>query len=118
MTTGACQPFNFVLVNGVFPNFIEIVPLARQTRARRLLRAPCLEEHHETALLILAALADGEVTLTGALWSRILPQIMVDSVCRNWDLRSASKNDPEEFCNRTITVIGLGGKISERGVAQ
>ncbi|HZF00346.1 MAG TPA: hypothetical protein VE344_00445, partial [Methylomirabilota bacterium] len=63
--------------------------------------------------LILAALADGEVTLTGALWSEDT-QIMVECLQKlGFEIRV--KNDPEEFCNRTITVKGLGGKIPNSG---
>ncbi|HXF10321.1 MAG TPA: 3-phosphoshikimate 1-carboxyvinyltransferase [Desulfuromonadaceae bacterium] len=66
--------------------------------------------------LILAALADGTVTLTGALWSEDT-QIMVECLEKlGFDLRV--ENDPEEFCNRTITVKGLGGKIPKGGTAE
>jgi 3-phosphoshikimate 1-carboxyvinyltransferase len=59
--------------------------------------------------LILAALVDGEVTLTGALWSEDT-QIMVECLQKlGFEIRV--ENDSEEFCNRTITVKGLGGKI-------
>ncbi len=65
--------------------------------------------------LILAALADGEVTLTGALWSEDT-QIMVDCLGKfGFEIRV--EPDPEEFCNRTITVKGLGGKIPNGGTA-
>jgi 3-phosphoshikimate 1-carboxyvinyltransferase len=66
--------------------------------------------------LILAALADGEVTLTGALWSEDT-QIMVECLQKlGFEIRV--ENDPEEFCNRTITVKGLGGKIPNAGTVE
>jgi len=66
--------------------------------------------------LILAALAEGEVTLTGALWSEDT-QIMVECLQKlGFEIRV--ENDPEEFCNRTITVKGLGGKIPKGGTAE
>ncbi|HLW96132.1 MAG TPA: hypothetical protein VKS25_12205, partial [Solirubrobacteraceae bacterium] len=58
--------------------------------------------------LILAALADGEVTLESALWSEET-QIMVDCLRKLGFVVNVAP-DPEEFCNRTITVGGLGGK--------
>lgn len=63
--------------------------------------------------LILAALAGGEVTLAGALWSEDT-QIMVGCLQQlGFEIRV--ENDPDEFCNRTITVKGLGGKIPKAG---
>ena len=66
--------------------------------------------------LILAALADGEVTLTGALWSEDT-QVMTEALrTLGFDVRV--ENDPTEFCNRTITVKGQGGKIPKAGTAE
>ena len=59
--------------------------------------------------LILAALADGEVTLTGALWSEDT-QIMVTAL-QSLGFAVEVEHDPGESCNRTITVQGLGGRI-------
>jgi 3-phosphoshikimate 1-carboxyvinyltransferase len=66
--------------------------------------------------IILAALADGEVTLTGALWSEDT-QVMTEALrTLGFEVRVAP--DPEEFCNRTITVKGLGGKIPNAGTPE
>src|SRR6266436_6441203 len=76
------------------PDLIEIVPLDKPVRAE--ITVPGSKSITNRAL-ILAALADGETTLQGALWSEDT-QVMVEP-------------DPDEFCNRTITVKGLAGKI-------
>jgi 3-phosphoshikimate 1-carboxyvinyltransferase len=90
------------------PDLIEIVPLDKPVRAE--ITVPGSKSITNRAL-ILAALADGEVTLTGALWSEDT-QIMVACLQKlGFEIRV--ENDPEEFCNRTITVKGLGGKIPQ-----
>src|SRR5271170_6595173 len=92
------------------PELIEIVPLDKPVRAE--ITVPGSKSITNRAL-ILAALADGEVTLTGALWSEDT-QIMVECLQKlGFEIRV--ENDPEEFCNRTITVKGLGGKIPNSG---
>ena len=63
--------------------------------------------------LILAALAEAEVTLKGALWSEDT-QIMTEAL-RKLGVEIRVESDPDEFCNRTITVKGLGGKIPNGG---
>jgi 3-phosphoshikimate 1-carboxyvinyltransferase len=94
------------------PDLIEIVPLNKPVRAE--ITVPGSKSITNRAL-ILAALADGEVTLTGALWSEDT-QIMVECLQKlGFAVNVAS--DPEEFCNRTITVKGLGGKIPNAGTA-
>jgi 3-phosphoshikimate 1-carboxyvinyltransferase len=88
------------------PDLIEIVPLDKPVRAE--ITVPGSKSITNRAL-ILAALADGEVTLTGALWSEDT-QIMVECLQKlGFEIRV--ENDPDEFCNRTIKVKGLGGKI-------
>ena len=59
--------------------------------------------------LILAALSKEECTLRGALWADDT-QVMVDSL---WELGFNVQVDPDplEECNRTITVVGRGGRI-------
>lgn len=92
------------------PELIEIVPLDKPVRAE--ITVPGSKSITNRGL-ILAALADGEVTLTGALWSEDT-QIMVECLQKlGFSIRV--ENDPEEFCNRTITVKGLGGKIPKNG---
>ena len=52
--------------------------------------------------LVLAALAEGEVTLRGALWSEDT-QVMVDCL-QELGFMVTVAVDPAESCNRTITV--------------
>src|SRR3984957_17674084 len=95
------------------PDLIEIVPLDKPVRAE--ITVPGSKSITNRAL-ILAALADGEVTLTGALWSEDT-QIMVECLQKlGFEIRV--ENDPAEFCNRTITVKGLGGKIPNAGTTE
>ncbi|HEY3762514.1 MAG TPA: 3-phosphoshikimate 1-carboxyvinyltransferase [Verrucomicrobiae bacterium] len=92
------------------PELIEIVPLTQPVKAE--ITVPGSKSITNRAL-ILAALADGEVTLAGALWSEDT-QIMVECLQKlGFEIRV--ENDPDEFCNRTITVKGLGGKIPKSG---
>ena len=102
------------MVKMALPDLIEIVPLDKPVRAE--ITVPGSKSITNRAL-ILAALADGEVTLTGALWSEDT-QIMVECLQKlGFEIRV--ENDPEEFCNRTIKVKGLGGKFPDHrtGVA-
>jgi 3-phosphoshikimate 1-carboxyvinyltransferase len=92
------------------PELIEIVPLKDPVRAE--ITVPGSKSITNRAL-ILAALAEGEVTLTGALWSEDT-QIMTEALQKlGFEIRV--EQDPDEFCNRTITVKGLGGKIPNAG---
>jgi 3-phosphoshikimate 1-carboxyvinyltransferase len=95
------------------PDLIEIVPLDTPVRAE--ITVPGSKSITNRAL-ILAALADGEVTLIGALWSEDT-QIMADCL-RKLGFEIRIEPDPEEFCNRTITVKGLGGNIPNGGTAE
>jgi 3-phosphoshikimate 1-carboxyvinyltransferase len=95
------------------PDVIEIVPLDQPVRAE--ITVPGSKSITNRAL-ILAALADGEITLTGALWSEDT-QIMVECLQKlGFEIRV--ENDPAEFCNRTITVKGLNGKIPNTGTIE
>jgi 3-phosphoshikimate 1-carboxyvinyltransferase len=95
------------------PDLIEIVPLKEPVRAE--ITVPGSKSITNRAL-ILAALADGEVTLTGALWSEDT-QIMTDALQKlGFEIRV--EQDPDEFCNRTITIKGLGGKIPNAGLSR
>jgi 3-phosphoshikimate 1-carboxyvinyltransferase len=101
--------FNFMAL----PELIEIVPLTQPVKAE--ITVPGSKSITNRAL-ILAALADGEVTLTGALWSEDT-QIMVECLQKlGFEIRV--ENDPEEFCNRIITVNGLGGEVPNSGTAE
>jgi 3-phosphoshikimate 1-carboxyvinyltransferase len=95
------------------PDLIEIVPLDKPVRAE--ITVPGSKSITNRAL-ILAALADGEVTLKGALWSEDT-EIMFHCLQKLGFTVNVAP-DPEEFCNRTITVEGLGGKIPNGGTAE
>jgi len=95
------------------PDLIEIVPLDKPVRAE--ITVPGSKSITNRAL-ILAALADGEVTLTGALWSEDT-QVMTEAL-QKLGFQIKVEPDLDEFCNRTITVKGLGGKIPNGGTAE
>src|ERR1700704_5687884 len=88
------------------PDLIEIVPLDKPVKAE--ITVPGSKSITNRAL-ILAALADGEVTLTGALWSEDT-QIMVACLKQLGFLVNVTL-DPDEACNRTIKVIGEAGLV-------
>jgi 3-phosphoshikimate 1-carboxyvinyltransferase len=88
------------------PDLIEMVPLPGPVTAN--VTVPGSKSITNRAL-ILAALAGGEVRLTGALWSEDT-QIMVDAL-QLLGFETTVAADPAEPCNRTITVQGLGGRI-------
>ncbi len=95
------------------PDLIEIVPLDKPVRAE--ITVPGSKSITNRAL-ILAALADGKVTLQGALWSEDT-QVMTEALQKlGFEIKVVP--DPEEFCNRTIMVKGLGGKIPNAGTAE
>jgi 3-phosphoshikimate 1-carboxyvinyltransferase len=95
------------------PDLIEIVPLDKPVRAE--ITVPGSKSITNRAL-VLAALADGEVTLTGALWSEDT-QIMVECL-QDLGFMVNVAPDPDEFCNRTITVYGQGGKVPGGGTEE
>src|SRR5580704_1336641 len=95
------------------PELIEIVPLKEPVRAE--ITVPGSKSITNRAL-ILAALADGEVTLKGALWSEDT-QIMTDAL-RKLGFEIHVEPDPEEFCNRTIIVKGMAGKVPAGGAGR
>jgi 3-phosphoshikimate 1-carboxyvinyltransferase len=92
------------------PDLIEIVPLDKPVRAE--ITVPGSKSITNRAL-ILAALADGETILTGALWSEDT-QIMVECL-RELGFMVNVDPDPNEPCNRTITVYGDGGRVPPGG---
>src|SRR5512137_706737 len=95
------------------PDFIEIVPLDKPVRAE--ITVPGSKSITNRAL-ILAALADGEVTLEGALWSEDT-QIMVECLLK-LGFKVDVQPDPNETCNRTITVQGRGGVVPDGGTEE
>ncbi len=92
------------------PDLIEIVPLDKPVRAE--ITVPGSKSITNRAL-ILAALADGETTLEGALWSEDT-QVMVEAL-RKLGFAVEVLPDELEFCNRTIKVKGQGGRIPNAG---
>ena len=66
--------------------------------------------------LILAALADATTILDGALWSEDT-QVMVEALQR-LGFEITVEADANEYCNRKITVPGLGGKVPDGGTAE
>src|SRR5581483_3763499 len=94
------------------PELIEIIPLTKPVRAE--ITVPGSKSITNRAL-ILAALANGETTLQGALWSEDT-QIMVECL-QKLGFEITVKPDPDEYCNRNITVKGLGGLIPKAGTA-
>jgi len=92
------------------PDLIEIVPLAAPVRAE--ITVPGSKSITNRAL-ILAALADGETVLRGALWSEDT-QIMVECL-QELGFMVNVEADPAETCNRTITVYGTAGAVPPGG---
>jgi 3-phosphoshikimate 1-carboxyvinyltransferase len=95
------------------PDLIEIVPLDKPVRAE--ITVPGSKSITNRAL-VLAALADGETILTGALWSEDT-QIMVECL-QDLGFMVNVAPDPDEICNRTITVYGQGGTILGGGTVE
>lgn len=95
------------------PDLIEIVPLTQPVHAD--ITVPGSKSITNRAL-VLAALAQGETTLQGALWSEDT-QVMVECL-QELGFMVNVEQDPNESCNRTITVYGLGGKVPRGGTAE
>jgi 3-phosphoshikimate 1-carboxyvinyltransferase len=95
------------------PEIIEIVPLDKPVQAQ--ITVPGSKSITNRAL-ILAALADGETTLQGALWSEDT-QVMVDCLQELGFMVNLTP-DSDEPCNRTITVYGKGGVVPPGGTAE
>jgi len=95
------------------PDVIEIMPLDAPVSA--ILSVPGSKSITNRAL-VLAALANGPGTLHGALWSEDT-QIMVAAL-RQLGFTVDLQPDEKEFCNRTIRVGGLGGRVPNGGTAE
>lgn len=94
------------------PDLIEIVPFDRPVRAE--ITVPGSKSITNRAL-VLAALADGETTLRGALWSEDTE--VMTAALRELGFAIQVAADPAEPCNRTIRVTGQGGRIPRAGTA-
>lgn len=92
------------------PNLIEIQPLTGPLTAD--IAVPGSKSITNRAL-ILAALGGGITTLRGALWSEDT-QNMVAGL-RRLGFEVSVVPDPQEPCNRTISVTGAGGRIPNAG---
>jgi 3-phosphoshikimate 1-carboxyvinyltransferase len=94
------------------PDVLEVEPLASVPAAEIILPG---SKSITNRALVLAALADGECTIEGALWSDDT-RVMCDALQRLGFTVSVqpAAGDP---ANRTITVIGQGGAIPRGGTA-
>ena len=95
------------------PNTIEINPLHQPVEA--VITVPGSKSITNRAL-ILAALAQGEVTLKGALWSEDTEAMF--HCLQKLGFEVTQQADPNELCNRTIKVKGLGGVIPNGGTTE
>jgi 3-phosphoshikimate 1-carboxyvinyltransferase len=94
-------------------DLIEIVPLANKVTAS--VTVPGSKSITNRAL-ILAALAESETVLHGALWSEDT-QVMVECL-QELGFMANVEPDPSESSNRTITVYGRGGQVPSGGTAE
>ena len=95
------------------PDLIEIVPLSAAPEVE--ITVPGSKSITNRAL-ILAALAEGRVTLEGALWSEDT-QVMVEAL-QKLGYSIEVQPDPGEAANRTIHVAGLGQAIPSGGTEE
>ena len=95
------------------PDLIEIVPLSAAPEVE--ITVPGSKSITNRAL-ILAALAEGEVTLEGALWSEDT-QVMVEAL-QKLGYSIEVQPDIGEAANRTIHVAGLGQAIPSGGTEE
>ncbi|HXJ56599.1 MAG TPA: 3-phosphoshikimate 1-carboxyvinyltransferase [Verrucomicrobiae bacterium] len=96
----------------MIPELIEIVPLSQPITAA--ITVPGSKSLTNRAL-VLAALAEGETVLEGALWSEDT-QVMVECL-QDLGFMVNVSNDPREPCNRSLTVYGLSGNVPRGGTA-
>lgn len=97
----------------MLPDLIEILPPTGPVNATVVLPG---SKSITNRALVLAALADGEVTLRGALWSEDT-QAMVHCL-HALGLVVTVADDPDEPANRTLVVRGQGGRIPQAGTAE
>jgi len=95
------------------PDLIEIVPLISAPEVE--ITVPGSKSITNRAL-ILAALAEGEVTLEGGLWSEDT-QVMVEAL-QKLGYSIEVQPDPGEAANRTIHVVGLSQAIPSGGTEE
>ncbi|MBN2507466.1 MAG: 3-phosphoshikimate 1-carboxyvinyltransferase [Verrucomicrobia bacterium] len=95
------------------PELIEVVPLASPVDAT--VTVPGSKSITNRAL-VLAALAQGETLLEGALWSDDT-RVMVDAL-RVLGFRVDVAPAPDDACNRTIAVQGRRGEVGQGGTLE
>lgn len=95
------------------PEVIEIEPLESPVEA--VVTIPGSKSITNRAL-VLAALAEGETILRGALWSEDT-QVMVECL-QELGFMVNVEPDPAEVCNRAITVYGKGGTVPAGGTPE
>ena len=94
----------------MLPDLVEIIPPSGRVNSTVVLPG---SKSITNRALILAVLANGPVTLRGALWSEDT-QAMVGCLAR-LGFAVEVANDPSEAANRTIEVQGGGGKMPNAG---
>lgn len=92
------------------PDLIEIIPLTRPVQSTVIVPG---SKSLTNRALVLAALAEGETILKGALWSEDT-QVMVECL-QHLGYMVQVENDPQEPANRRITVYGQGGTVPRGG---
>src|SRR5215470_13745459 len=92
------------------PDLIEIIPPDKPLHAE--IAVPGSKSLTNRALL-LAALAEGETELPGALWSEDT-QVMVDCL-RDLGFMVDVQPDPKESSNRRLTIYGRNGMVPPGG---
>jgi len=92
------------------PDVIEVAPLEAPVQAE--ITVPGSKSITNRAL-VLAALGAGEMRLHGALWSEDT-QVMVECL-QDLGFMVNVAPDPEERCNRSITVYGQSGTVPRGG---
>ncbi len=111
---GTCMCLWFALSGrSMLPPLIEIIPPARPVSATVVLPG---SKSLTNRALILAALAEGTVTLHGALWSEDTRAMA--HCLRTLGFAVAVRDDDAEPANRTIVVEGRGGEIPLFGTAE
>ena len=92
------------------PDCITIEPLSQPVAAR--ITVPGSKSISNRAM-ILGALAEGTVTIRGALWSEDT-QVMLQAL-RTLGFEVEAEPDSQEPCNRTIRIRGQAGRIPRAG---
>jgi len=95
------------------PDLIEVRPLFRPVEARVVVPG---SKSVTNRALILSALANGETTLVGALWSD--DTIVLVECLQKLGFDLVVSEDKVEKCNRTIRIKGKGGYIPAGGTKE